>query len=146
MTPAHHALAFCMARRLHPRQVVRGASAVLLLLACLEPGAVPALAAEPIATTDGEQSGVRLEVTEHKRTSGETLTLKFKIVNDGDELVEFGYEFGDPSITGDYGSVGGVHLVDGANKKKYLVVRDSEDNCLCSRSVDAITPGEMSPL
>ena len=34
----------------------------------------------------------------------------------------------------------GVTLVDGANKKKYFVVRDTDTNCLCSRDIKDIAP------
>src|SRR5688572_18539217 len=42
-----------------------------------------AAAATGIASTDGEQAGVKLNVTEFKRTSGDTVTLKFVIINNG---------------------------------------------------------------
>jgi hypothetical protein len=103
-------------------------------------------AAEPIASTDAEQPGIRLDVTELKRTSGDTVMLKFTIVNEGDESLGFSHDFGDPQQGADYGTVGGIHLVDAANKKKYLVVRDSDGKCLCSAGLDAIEVGKSRAL
>jgi hypothetical protein len=55
------------------------------------------------------------------------------------ERVGFGYDSGDPQNSiKDFGSIGGVTLVDGANKKKYFVVRDTENTCLCSRELKDI--------
>ena len=117
---------------------------VLGLLAMLLPSASDA--AEPIASTEGEQPGIRLDVTELKRTSGDTVMLKFTILNEGDERFGFGHNFGDPQQGGDYGTIGGVHLVDAANKKKYLVIRDSDGKCLCSAGLDDIEVGKSRAL
>ena len=95
--------------------------------------------APAIATADGETPGVRAEVQQLKRGSDNTLTLRFAIVNDSDKKVEFGYNFGDKdNEIKDFDSIGGVTLVDGANKKKYFVVRDTESNCVCSRDLKAV--------
>jgi hypothetical protein len=104
------------------------------------PSASPA-AATILATADGEKSGVRVEVTEFKRSSGDTVTLKFVLINDSDEDFNFaaGY-LGQDGVASDYRSVGGVHLVDPVGKKKYLVVRDAETKCVCSTDVENVKP------
>ena len=100
------------------------------------PAAPAAPAAVAIATADGEKAGTRVEITELKRTSDNNLNLKFAIVNDGPAKLSFGYDFGDEANhIKDYDSIGGVNLVDSAGKKKYFVVRDTENNCLCSRGI-----------
>lgn len=107
----------------------------------------PATAGAAIASADGEQPGVTLAVTEFKRATGETATLKFTIVNNGSEPFDFGYLLGDPSHGGhDHGSVGGVHLLDPVNKKKYFVVRDSDGKCVCSRELRKIEAGKSMNL
>lgn len=105
------------------------------------PVPAPLAAAGAIATTDGEQPGVALTVTEFKRSSGDTVTLKFTIANNGSDRLTFGYNFGDGAHGGDFASIGGVHLIDAVNKKKYFVVRDSENRCVCSRDVKDLAPG-----
>jgi len=103
------------------------------------PGAPAAPAAVAIATADGEKAGTRVEITELKRSSDNTLTLKFAMVNDSPEQLAFNYNYGDPDHSiKDFNNIGGVTLVDGANKKKYFVVRDTENTCLCSHGLKDI--------
>lgn len=103
------------------------------------PGAPAAPAAKAIATADGEKAGTRVEINELKRSSDNTVTLRFALINDGSDRHSFSYDYGDGQQgAGDYGTIGGVTLVDGANKKKYFVVRDTENNCVCSRGLKDI--------
>lgn len=104
------------------------------------PAPAPAPTAQVvIASTDGEKAGLRIEVTELKRASGDTLSLKFALINDTDEPFGINSNYlGEGGIHHDYASVGAVHLVDAAGKKKYMVVRDSEKVCVCSKDVKAI--------
>ena len=106
--------------------------------------AAPAAPAGPpaIASADGQTSGVRAEVTEFKRTSGGTVSLKLRMINDSDTPVSFDYNFVDPKneVT-DFGGVGGIHLIDPVGKKKYFVARDSENKCVCSQKVSDIPKG-----
>lgn len=112
------------------------------------PGGAPsAPSAAAIATADGEKSGVRVEITELKRSSDNTVTLKFAMVNDSDKAVGFGYDYGDKDNSiKDFSSVGGVTLVDSAGKKKYFVVRDTENNCLCSHGLKDLAPASRANL
>ena len=133
-----------MMRAGKPRSGRRSVQAIAVLLAATTLAAIPdlAAAADPIATTDGDIAGARVEVTELKRGSGGTLTLKFVMLNEGSDPISFSYNFGDAQMsTIDYNTVGGVHLIDAANKKKYLVVRDSDNNCVCSRGLADIPAG-----
>jgi hypothetical protein len=110
------------------------------------PAPAPARAAA-IATADGETSGVRAEVSELKRTSGGTVSLKFAMINDSDKPVSFGYTFVDPAQEiKDYGGIGGIHLIDPVGKKKYFVARDSEGKCVCSQKVADIAKGGRANL
>lgn len=139
--------AFRSANPLRPRMPSR--TMTLLLAALSLPAALlAATAAAPIAATDGEMVGTRVEVIELKRDGAGTVTLKFVLYNDGGtEPVHFNTRmFGDQNVHADYGSIGGVHLIDAANRKKYLVVRDSDQNCVCSRNVESIGPGGKALL
>ena len=110
--------------------------------------APPTAAAPPtgIASAEGEQSGVTLVVQELKRTSGGTVSLKFSVTNASNATVDYGYNYGENNRTSDFASVGGVVLVDEANKKKYFVVRDSEGQCVCSRGLKDQHAGETRNL
>jgi len=108
------------------------------------PAAAPAAPAgpAPLATTDGEQPGLRAEVLEFKRDAGGTVvTLKFAIVNDSNETFPTNTTLGATTHgNGDYQTVSGVHLLDPVNKKKYLVIRDAEKTCACSTGLSNIAP------
>jgi hypothetical protein len=100
-----------------------------------------------IASAEGEISGARMEVTELKRASGGTVNLKLVLINNGDKnFPMYGYNLGDKEVNTDYKSVGGIHLVDPVNKKKYFVIRDSEKKCMCSNDVDDVRPGARTNL
>ena len=91
-----------------------------------------ASATRPIATAEGTIPGTRVEVTELKRSSGGTLTLKFALVNESSGGINVGdisamLDLHDASYT-----VGAVHLIDPVGKKKYFVARDSDNKCVCS--------------
>ena len=98
-----------------------------------------------LATSDGETPGARVEVQELKRVSGGTVMLRFTMINDGDKTLNVGYDFGAGS-TSDHGTVGGVHLIEPVGKKKYLVVRDSENKCDCSRGVKDVAAKSRANL
>ncbi len=105
-----------------------------------------AAASKPaLATSDGETPGARVEVQELKRVSGGTVMLRFTMINDGDKTLNVGYDFGAGS-TSDIGTVAGVHLIEPVGKKKYLVVRDSENKCDCSRGVKDIAAKSRANL
>jgi hypothetical protein len=113
--------------------------------------AAPAVAAPggpaPIATSDGEAAGVRVEVTELKRASGGTVNLKFAMVNGTADTLHLSYDYGDGGYgAADYNAVGGVHLIDQVGKKKYFVARDSDHKCVCSQNVKGIPPGGRANL
>jgi hypothetical protein len=109
--------------------------------------AAPAAGGPVLARSDGEKAGLSVEVTELKRGSGGTVTLKFTMVNNTKEKISLSYDYGDGAMgAGDYASVGGTHLIDAVNKKKYLVVRDSEKKCVCSKLTGYIEVGERANL
>jgi hypothetical protein len=97
------------------------------------PQAAPAKSA--LATAEGETPGARVEVQELKRVSGGTVMLRFVMINDADKRLSFGHSFVQPGISGDYANIAGVHLLDPVGKKKYLVIRDTQNNCDCSKGL-----------
>lgn len=104
-------------------------------------GAPAASATAPIATADGTIPGVHAEIQQLKRDSGGAVTLKYAIINDSDKPVGESCEFSapeecqhdsTPSPSVNRGYISGVYLIDAANKKKYMVLRDSEKRCVCA--------------
>ena len=101
-----------------------------------------ALAQGAIATADGEQSGVRIDITEMKRTSGDTVTMKFTLVNESGETVS-PYNFFESSSS----DVRNVYLIDAAGKKKHLTIMDANRNCVCSGGLSHdLDSGKSLPL
>ena len=111
--------------------------------------ATPAPQAAPakpvLATADGQKPGSRIEVQELKRVSGGTVMLRFTLVNDGDQTFNVGYDLGAGSTT-DISTVAGVHLIEPVGKKKYLVVRDTNNDCDCSRGVKDVAAKSRTNL
>jgi len=114
--------------------------AILILALC---GAGPAAsvaddalapASSVLASTDGQQAGTRVEITKLKRSGGDTVTLNYVLVNDTDANLATT----DLLKTGEYNSSDGVTLIDAAGKKKYLVIRDSDNKCLCSSDLHGV--------
>ncbi|HEY6844024.1 MAG TPA: hypothetical protein VI391_07645 [Thermoanaerobaculia bacterium] len=95
-------------------------------------------AAGAIASADGEKPGTRIDVTELKRTSGGTVSLKFVLSNNTSERFGLYRYLTTGQTSNDDNDVSGITLVDPVNKKKYFVVTDTEKSCLCSRKVDHI--------
>jgi len=88
----------------------------------------------PVATADATISGIRVDVTELKRSSGGTLTLKFVIVNDsGRALTHADIGIGTGSLMVSGYAIDGVHLIDPVGKKKYFVAKDAAGGCVCSQ-------------
>lgn len=120
--------------------------AIIAVLAGISLAAVPSLAAQPIATTDGDAPGMTLQVQELRVSNG-TVMLKFTIMNDSEQ------KFDPDTLTDsrdgslhDAHSIGGVYLIDAANKKKYLVVYDTGNHCICSRETNNIAPKSSANL
>jgi len=124
-------------------------TSIVVLVLALAPApqvAAPAAGGQVLARSDGEQAGLSVEVTELKRGSGGTVTLKFVMVNNTKEKISFGGNYGAGGGNVDDHTVSGTHLIDAVNKKKYLVVRDSEKKCVCSLVKSGIPVGERMNL
>ena len=103
--------------------------------------AAPPASSSALATADSESGNGRVEVVELKRIAGDMLILRTAFVNTGHEPMSMARTYTDPH-TGDVGNISGLTLVDGVNRKKYFVVRDSGNNCVCSESLNDVKPGE----
>ncbi len=101
-----------------------------------------AVAAAPIAVSEGETPGQRLEIQELKFVSGGALMLKFTVINDSDQPSRIlgGIQ------SAEAWSADVVYLVDVPGKKKYLLVRDADNHCVCSRGLDNLAPKASANL
>lgn len=99
---------------------------------------LPATAAE--LSGEGQVAGAKVVVREVKRDAGGTVTLRIQLVNEGEQKVK---TYG---VLGEYFGLDKVTLIDAANKKKYLVVKDSQGVCVCSELKDDFVPGSRFNL
>jgi hypothetical protein len=83
---------------------------------------------------EGEKAGTKIVVRGLKRDDGGTVTLRFQVVNDSN-VVHPMYQLIGNSLDGH------AHLIDAANKKKYLVVKDSSGKCECAPIRDNVEKG-----
>ena len=96
-----------------------------------EQASAPA-ATGPVATTDGEQPGMRIDVTELKRGSGDTVSLRLTLINESTEDYALA---GNLRLHGDGYNISGIYLLDPANRKKYHVIMGADGQCVCSSGV-----------
>jgi len=108
------------------------------LSAAANPASPQATAPVPIAVEQHAKSGIEIALMEVRRTSGNTVTVRWQYRNTGtsglnvDELWN-GYSIADR-----------VYLIDPGNKKKYLVVRDAENTPIASDHRDNHIPAGKS--
>lgn len=89
-----------------------------------------------IAAVAGDITSVQMTLNVLRRAERDTLTLIFTLTNDGSEVVHYSIFFaedeysspGDPQTH----DVSGAYLVDTKNRRKHLVLRDTDRACLCS--------------
>jgi hypothetical protein len=98
-------------------------------------GAAPA-GAETV-TAASQEPGFRVEAVSLKRDGAGAVTLTFRIYNDTDKNADYACE-----LRADGGEgckqVTGVYLIDGVNKKRHLVVRDSDGKCICTDTLSNV--------
>lgn len=120
------------------RSASRGLVAAILVSAAL--WAAP-VAAQDVLYGEGANPDLRIEVRDLKRGDGGVVTLRLRLVNGSDEAFDASCDMRDPAFDDSCGEFTGAYLLDAANKKKYTVVRDSENTCVCS-GVEDVEAGD----
>jgi hypothetical protein len=97
-----------------------------------------------LASSEGDKTGTKLVVNSLARGSGDTVTLRFTLVNNSAAQLFTGIFHGD----GYHSSrdMSGVHLIDAVSKKKYFAIADTDGICLCSQGVDDIAPNSQAAV
>jgi len=84
-----------------------------------------------------------LKVTSAARDQGGFVTIEGTVTNSGSKSWVAADWMGDErELAKNGGSIAGASLVDQAGKKKYLVLRDTEGRCLCTRFTGGVQPGD----
>lgn len=97
-----------------------------------------------IATIEGAD-GVNVVVTSAVRERGGFLTVRGRIENTSGQAYTFdGWTREDQEFAGKGASVAGMTLVDQKGKKRYYLLRDTENNCLCTMFPGGIGAGKTA--
>lgn len=99
--------------------------------------------------TIGEIKGPNgIVVTLHSavRDGGGFVTVNGTVTNRGDQLFNAVDWRSKETEMKSRSSVSGASLVDSAGKKRYLVLRDTDGECLCTTGLSGIKPNESRPL
>jgi hypothetical protein len=86
---------------------------------------------------EGEIAGTKIIVRELTRDEGGTVTVRLQLVNETDEPKDI-FEM---ILGSDW-----VHLIDAANKKKYLVITDRSGKCACTDGSQLRSVSKDSPV
>ncbi|MFE3825041.1 hypothetical protein [Streptomyces sp. NPDC059092] len=115
--------------------------------------------ASPSASTDQVDRNVKLAelkgqgdlvlvVNEAKRDSGGFVTVSGEIKNLGEGTMGVagwsGSELG--IVSANPNSVSGATLVDKAEKKRYFILRDTDNRCLCTTGLTSVPAGTALPV
>ncbi|KQX81342.1 hypothetical protein AB0K86_16075 [Streptomyces clavifer] len=114
------------------------------------PGTAAGDEADPnakLAEIKGEV-GLMLVVQEVKRDSGGFVTVSGEIKNTGDQPRSMnGMEGAESSVVAQNpNSVAGATLIDKAGKKRYYVLRDTDNRCLCTTAMTNVPAGGATPV
>ncbi len=115
---------------------------LLVIAAAAVVGSAP-VSAQPGLVAEGDTPGQRIEIRDLKRDDGGTVTLRFQLINESEQDIGACSSYRDASVD-PCGTVGAVHLIDAANKKKYLVVRDAQKLCVCSTGLKTLRKGDRA--
>ncbi|MEV8525828.1 MULTISPECIES: hypothetical protein [unclassified Streptomyces] len=86
-----------------------------------------------LATVQGE-NGIEMSITSAKRDTGGFVTVAGVVKNNGKDFYTMPDWQGDETELRNNGaSMAGASLVDKAGKKRYLILRDTDGRCLCTK-------------
>ncbi|MEU1123219.1 hypothetical protein ABZ371_06450 [Streptomyces sp. NPDC005899] len=100
---------------------------------------------EVLASIKGKD-GVEAVVSSVKREAGGFVTVKGRVKNGSKQIwTASGWQGMEQEVAGNGASMAGASLVDQTGKKRYLVLRDTDGRCLCTK-FEGLTPGAEAPF
>ncbi|GHB19147.1 hypothetical protein [Streptomyces umbrinus] len=100
---------------------------------------------ETTVLAESKQGDISLAITSAVRDSGGFVTVSGTVTNSGSRLwVAADWRGDENELRQNASSVAGASLVDQTSKKKYLILRDTEGRCLCTRFVGGVKSGETA--
>ncbi|MFC8196498.1 hypothetical protein ACFWBR_01605 [Streptomyces sp. NPDC060006] len=103
-------------------------------------------AAEPDQVlAEVKSNGITLTVTSAKRDEGGFVTVQGRVTNATSGLwIASEWQSDETELQKNGGSLAGASFVDQKGKKKYLVLRDTEGRCLCTKFQGGIDQGKTA--
>ncbi|MET8683765.1 hypothetical protein ABZV77_06070 [Streptomyces sp. NPDC004732] len=99
---------------------------------------------EVLAEVKGEES-ITLTVTSAVRDDGGFVTVSGKVTNNGGRFwAAANWRGEERELNKNGSSVAGANLIDNAGKKKYLVLRDTQGRCLCTKFTGGVKPSQTA--
>ncbi|WP_327137465.1 hypothetical protein OG585_28485 [Streptomyces sp. NBC_01340] len=94
------------------------------------------------AIAEVKSNGITLTITSAKRDQGGFVAVNGTVTN-GTSGIWIGAEWisDETELKGNGGSLAGASLVDEKGKKKYLILRDTEGHCLCTKFQGGVSQG-----
>ncbi|MEE1807113.1 hypothetical protein [Streptomyces sp. BE133] len=94
------------------------------------------------------QRGITLVINQVKRDSGGFVTVQGEVKNGSDTNQPTSGWAGTESliVQKNPNSVAGAALIDKAGKKRYYVLRDTDNRCLCTTGILPLQPGGSTPV
>jgi hypothetical protein len=94
---------------------------------------------------ESKQGDISLVITSAVRDTGGFVTVSGTVTNGGSRLwVAADWRGDENELQKNASSVAGASLVDQEGKKRYLILRDTEGRCLCTRFVGGVKSGESA--
>lgn len=105
----------------------------------------PSAPATDKTLTEVKSNGITLTVTSATRDQGGFLNITGTVTN-GTSALWLGTDWksDETELQGNGGSIAGASLVDQEGKKKYLVLRDTQGRCLCTKFEGGIDQGKST--
>ncbi|MEV0257458.1 hypothetical protein AB0H82_24775 [Streptomyces sp. NPDC050732] len=99
---------------------------------------------EVLAEVKGEES-ITLTVTSAVRDEGGFVTVSGKVTNNGGRFwAAANWRGEERELNKNGSSVAGASLIDNEGKKKYLVLRDTQGRCLCTKFTGGVKPSQTA--
>ncbi|MET7357215.1 hypothetical protein ABZS76_02080 [Streptomyces sp. NPDC005562] len=97
-----------------------------------------------LAEVKGEES-ITLTVTSAVRDGGGFVTVSGTVTNNGGRFwAAANWRGEERELNKNGSSVAGANLIDNSGKKKYLVLRDTEGRCLCTKFTGGVKPSQTA--
>ncbi|MFD6275452.1 hypothetical protein ACFWFI_07745 [Streptomyces sp. NPDC060209] len=98
-----------------------------------------------LATIKGKD-GVEVTVSSAKRESGGFVTVKGRVKNGSEQIwAAAGWQGLEQELVNNGASMAGATLVDQVGKKRYLILRDTDGRCLCTK-FEGLEPDAEAPF